>query len=60
MGSNKRTQKSTFVKITFDTVPPIRILLVLYLISKSIMYYASGGQGLFLKKPPLDPAKTFY
>jgi Ni,Fe-hydrogenase I cytochrome b subunit len=20
---------------------------------------ASGGQGLFLKKPPLDPAKTF-
>jgi hypothetical protein len=21
---------------------------------------ASGGQGLFLKKPPLDPAKTFY
>jgi hypothetical protein len=22
--------------------------------------FASGGQGLFLKKPPLDPAKTFY
>ncbi len=20
---------------------------------------ASGGQGLFLKKPPLDPTKTF-
>jgi hypothetical protein len=23
------------------------------------LVYASGGQGLFLKKPPLDPAKTF-
>jgi hypothetical protein len=23
-------------------------------------FFASGGQGLFLKKPPLDPAKTFY
>jgi hypothetical protein len=22
--------------------------------------FASGSQGLFLKKPPLDPAKTFY
>jgi predicted transcriptional regulator len=22
-------------------------------------FFASGGQGLFLKKPPLDPAKTF-
>jgi len=25
-----------------------------------IIYYAFGDQGLFLKKPPLDPAKTFY
>jgi hypothetical protein len=25
-----------------------------------ITFFASGGQGLFLKKPPLDPAKTFY
>jgi hypothetical protein len=24
-----------------------------------ITFFASGGQGLFLKKPPLDPAKTF-
>ena len=24
-----------------------------------ITFIASGGQGLFLKKPPLDPAKTF-
>jgi hypothetical protein len=23
-------------------------------------FFASGGQGLFLKKPPLDPAKTFH
>jgi hypothetical protein len=23
------------------------------------MLPASGGQGLFLKKPPLNPAKTF-
>jgi hypothetical protein len=22
-------------------------------------FFASGSQGLFLKKPPLDPAKTF-
>jgi hypothetical protein len=27
---------------------------------KSQGFFASGGQGLFLKKPPLDPAKTFY
>ncbi len=24
-----------------------------------IFFFASGGQGLFLKKLPLDPAKTF-
>jgi len=24
-----------------------------------ITFFASGGQGLFLKKPPLDPQKTF-
>jgi hypothetical protein len=35
----------------------------LYKVSKigrhEITFIASGGQGLFLKKPPLDPAKTF-
>jgi hypothetical protein len=25
-----------------------------------IVLFASGGKGLFLKKPPLDPAKIFY
>jgi hypothetical protein len=25
----------------------------------SLSIFASGGQGLFLKKPSLDPAKTF-
>jgi hypothetical protein len=39
---------------------PIRIILVFYLILKSIKYCASGGQGRFLKKLPLHPAKTFY
>jgi hypothetical protein len=37
----------------------MRILSGLYLKLQSIMFFASGGQGLFLKKPPLDPAKTF-
>jgi len=27
---------------------------------EKIKHWASGGQGLFLKKPSLDPAKTFY
>jgi hypothetical protein len=27
---------------------------------RDLIKQASGGQGLFLKKPPLDPTKTFY
>jgi hypothetical protein len=30
------------------------------IIPKQFFLNAFGDQGLFLKKPPLDPAKTFY
>jgi D-serine deaminase-like pyridoxal phosphate-dependent protein len=60
------SQEHGIIKTTHEFIRQVNIGDILMILpvhsclTVNLMKHASGGQGLFLKKPPLHPAKTFY